>query len=77
MRLSEFWEALDALFTPALSRTMARDVHLDRLDSQTALTALDDGVEPRDVFHALCDQAGIPVGGRDAADRQRLVPPRR
>jgi len=77
MRLSEFWELADAVFGPAYSRTLAREMALNGLDSLTPAAALEAGVPPRDVWHAWCDQMQVPLDERDGHDRTRLLPPRR
>lgn len=77
MRLSEFWDLIDHVFGPQYSRTLAREMHLTGLDSRTCMVALDDGVDPRDVWHALCDQMQIPPDARDGGDPDKLVPPAR
>ena len=77
MRLSEFWELADAVFGAAYSRTLAREMALNGLDSLTPAAALEAGVPPRDVWHAWCDQMQIPLDERDGSDRTRLLPPRR
>lgn len=77
MRLSEFWNLLDHVFGSAYARTLARDLHLDRLDDRTAVAALEDGEDPRDVWHAVCHQMDIPEDRRDGGDRTRLIPPER
>ena len=77
MRLSEFWELADAVFGAAYSRTLAREMALNGLDSLTPAAALEAGVPPRDVWHAWCDQMQIPLDERDGRDRTRLLPPRR
>ena len=77
MRLSEFWGLADAVFGPAYSRTLAREMAVNGLDSLTPAAALEAGVPPRDVWHAWCDQMQIPLDARDGNDRTRVVPPRR
>jgi len=77
MRLSEFWELADAVFGPAYSRTLARQLALTACDSLTPVAALEAGVPPRDVWHAWCDEMQIPVGERAGRDPSRTVPPRR
>ncbi|PKQ25691.1 MAG: DUF3046 domain-containing protein [Actinobacteria bacterium HGW-Actinobacteria-4] len=77
MRLSEFWELVDEVFGKEYSRSLARDLHLNALNSLTCLEALEAGTDPRDVWHALCDQMEIPRDQRDGGDRKRLVPPPR
>ncbi len=77
MRLSEFWALADAVFGPAYSRTLARELALTSLDSLTPAQALDAGRAPRDVWHAWCAQMDVPVSARDGGDRRRNVPPPR
>lgn len=77
MRLSEFWELADAVFGPAYSRTYARELSLTAFDSLTPLDALEAGISPRDVWHAWCDEAQVPLAERAGKDRSRIVPPRR
>ncbi|WP_084040305.1 DUF3046 domain-containing protein [Demequina sp. NBRC 110053] len=77
MRHSQFWALLDDVFGEAYAGTLARELALDALDSRTCRDALDDGVPPRDVWHALCDQMDIPMERRDGGRRERAVPPPR
>lgn len=77
MRLSEFWELMDHVFGAAYSRTLARELALDMSDSRTAVEALEAGVDPRDVWHAVCQQMDVPLGARDGGDRERMIPPPR
>jgi hypothetical protein len=77
MRLSEFWELADAVFGREYSRTLAREMAVNGLDSLTPAAALEAGVPPRDVWHAWCDQMQVPLDARDGNDRTRVVPPRR
>lgn len=77
MRVSEFWALMDQVFGGGYSRTLARECHLTGLDSLTCTEALERGLPPRDVWHALCDQMDIPLEQRDGGDHERLVPPPR
>ena len=77
MRLSEFWGLADAVFGPTYSRTLAREMAVNGLDSMTPAAALEAGVPPRDVWHAWCDQMQVPLAERDGRDRERMVPPPR
>ncbi len=77
MRHTELWSLLDDVFGPAYSRTLAKELALDALDSRTCLEALDAGVSPRDVWHAVCDQMDVPLERRDGGARERMIPPRR
>lgn len=76
MRLSEFWELADAVFGEAYARTLTREIHLTSI-GDTPVGALEAGVAPRDVWHALCDEMQVPLEARDGNDRTRNVPPRR
>jgi hypothetical protein len=77
MLLSDFWALLDSVFGPAYARTLAKQLVLTDLGDRTAARALDDGVPPRDVWHALCDAMEVPLSERDGGDLTRVVPPRR
>ncbi|MBN2176173.1 MAG: DUF3046 domain-containing protein [Demequinaceae bacterium] len=77
MLLSDFWALLDDVFGSAYARTLAREHHLTVLDDRTVIQALDEGVAPRDVWHALCDEMDVPEAARDGGDRTRLIPPAR
>ncbi|WP_127841750.1 DUF3046 domain-containing protein [Actinomyces wuliandei] len=55
MRYSEFWEAVEAVFGSGYGRSLAQDLVLPGLGA-TCLEALADGVAPRRVWHALCDE---------------------
>ncbi|MFV0633210.1 DUF3046 domain-containing protein [Demequina sp.] len=77
MRHSQFWSLIDDVFGDAYSRTLARELALDAMSSRTSVQALDDGEDPRDVWHALCDQMDVPLERRDGGARERTVPPPR
>ena len=77
MRLREFYALLDEVFGTEYARTLAREMVLTDLDSRTSDQALGDGVDPRDVWHALCDAMDVEPARRDGGDRTRLIPPPR
>ena len=77
MRYREFWDLVDEVFGPAYGRTLVREQVLTRLGDRTAAEALDGGVEPRDVWHALCDALDVPEAQRWGRDEHRQAPPRR
>ncbi|WNM26255.1 DUF3046 domain-containing protein [Demequina capsici] len=77
MRLSEFWLLINDVFGETYAPTLAQDHALTALGSRTCVQALDDGIAPRDVWHALCDELDVPLDRRDGGDRRRVVPPRR
>lgn len=58
MNHSEFWAALEEVFGSAYGRSLAQDLVLPGLGT-TCVEALDSGVAPRDVWHALCDETEI------------------
>ncbi len=77
MRLSEFRLAAAEAFGDAYAPTLCKQLALNGLDSLTANEALEKGVAPRDVWHALCDQMDVTPAVRSGLDDKRLIPPRR
>lgn len=77
MRYREFWQLVDEVLGSAHGRALVHELVLAPLDGRTAEQALDDGVEPRDVWHALCDELDVPDARRWGADRHRQAPPPR
>ena len=77
MRLSEFTTAVAEAFGEAYAPTLRKELALTGLDSMTCDAALQRGIAPRDVWHALCDQMGVEDDVRHGADPKRLIPPRR
>jgi len=76
VKLSEFRQLVEAAFGPVLGPALVREQVLPTLGNRTSAEALSAGVEPRDVWHHLCDTL-------DATDEQRwgrpgssAVPPR-
>ncbi|THJ64896.1 DUF3046 domain-containing protein [Arthrobacter echini] len=73
MRVSDFWRLMDDEFGESYSRTLARDLVVDRLGDRTAAEALDDGVDPKAVWVAVCSTQDVPRErwlGRDIAPRR-------
>jgi hypothetical protein len=77
VRYREFWELVDEVFGDAYGRTLASDQVLTALENRTAAQAIDDGVEPRIVWHALCDALDVPDARRWGRDEHRQAPPAR
>ena len=77
MRLSEFRSACSDVFGEEYSPTLRKELALTALDSMTAEQALDAGVAPRDVWHALCEQMSVDPAMGVGKDAKRLIPPRR
>lgn len=76
MRLREFWQLVDEVFGRVHGRALTNDLVLTALDGRTAAAALEDGEEPRTVWHALCDAMEISDTRRFGASH-RQAPPRR
>ena len=60
MRLTEFHELVDAQFGSLLGASLLVDHLLTRLGGRTAEQAIEDGVDPRDVWRALCADFDVP-----------------
>jgi hypothetical protein len=76
VRLREFWQLVDEVFGPAYGRALAREQVLAALGDRTPVEALDAGLQPRDVWHALCDALDVPDAQRWGHDVDRQAPPR-
>ncbi|WP_146841904.1 DUF3046 domain-containing protein [Cellulomonas composti] len=76
MRYSELWELVDEVLGSAAGREIVATLVVGGLDNRTAQAALDDGVEPRAVWHALCDELEVPAERRWGADERRPAEPR-
>lgn len=57
MKSSEFWDAVDAVFGPRLGRSYAADMYLPGV-AGTCVEALERGVPPLEVWHALVEETG-------------------
>jgi hypothetical protein len=78
--MSEFWILVDEEFGAAQGRALVRDHVVGSLGHRTAEQALAAGVDPRDVWFALCDDLRVPVErrwGRDERARGQAVRRRR
>ena len=70
MRVSEFWTLVTDEFGDAYGRSLAADHHLLVLEDRTAREALDAGVEPKEIWLALCDALDVPQERRLGRDRR-------
>lgn len=77
MRYSEFRSLVDDVLGPAQGGVLVASLRLGALGDRTAQAALADGEDPRDVWHALCDELEVPESRRWGTDRRRAAPPRR
>jgi hypothetical protein len=68
VRISHFWALMDDEFGPSYAGTLARDHVLGALGQRTAVAALADGVPPREVWLALCDDLDVPPERRLGRD---------
>ncbi|KQM24030.1 MULTISPECIES: DUF3046 domain-containing protein [unclassified Frigoribacterium] len=64
MRKSEFARAVEDEFGEAYGRVVTRDLVIQSLGDRTADQAIAQGESPRDVWLALCDAEGVPMGRR-------------
>ncbi|MBU8832286.1 DUF3046 domain-containing protein [Mycolicibacterium goodii] len=60
MRLTEFHELVDGQFGSMRGRSLLVDHVLSDLGGRTAAEAIEDGVEPRQVWRALCADFDVP-----------------
>lgn len=60
MRLTEFHELVDSRFGVGRGRSLLLDHVLTGFGGRTAAQAVADGVEPRDVWRALCADFDVP-----------------
>lgn len=64
MRLTVFWERMNARFGAAYADSLARDLVIAELGGRTVNAALDAGEEPQAVWNAVCDAADVPFAER-------------
>jgi hypothetical protein len=68
---------MDDEFGPGYSRSVARDQTLPSLDGHTVDTALAAGVQPREVWRAVCEAMSVPPERHWGIDRSaKSVPDR-
>ena len=61
MKLSEFWLAVSDEFGEAYGRVITHDLVLGSLGGLTAEEAIKAGVNPREIWLALCKAADVPA----------------
>jgi hypothetical protein len=71
--MSHFWTLMDDEFGAAYAGSLARDHVIGALDNRTVVQALADGVPPRQVWEALCDEMDVPRERRLGRD-DRVAP---
>jgi hypothetical protein len=60
VRLTEFSELVEGQFGQVRGASMLVDHSLSQFDGRTAAQAIEDGVDPRDVWRALCADFDVP-----------------
>ena len=65
MRVSEFWRLMNDEFGEASARSLAKDLVVSAMGERTALQALEQGEDPRVVWHAVRDAMDVGGGRRD------------
>lgn len=60
VRLTQFRELVEAQFGPVRGASLLADHVLTRLGGRTAEQAIEAGVDPRDVWWALCADFDVP-----------------
>ncbi len=76
MRLREFRELAAEVFGNTAA-VLTAELVMPELGNRTANEALEAGIEPSAVWHALCDAMDVPEERRWGKDAKRLAPPRR
>lgn len=64
MRLTVFWERMARRFGAAYADSVARDLVIAALGHRTVAQALEAGVEPAEVWNAVCEAVEVPVADR-------------
>ncbi|MBU3064217.1 DUF3046 domain-containing protein [Nocardia sp. NEAU-G5] len=62
MRLTEFQEMLHTQFGVSRGDVLLSDHVLPSMGGRTGSQAIEDGVDPRDVWRALCAEFDVPRG---------------
>ncbi|MBT2514244.1 DUF3046 domain-containing protein [Arthrobacter sp. ISL-30] len=68
MRISDFWRLMDDEFGTGYSRVLSSSLVLAGVRGRTADEALAAGVNPRDVWLAICDVQDVPESRRLGRD---------
>lgn len=62
--MTHFWERMTERFGPAYVDSVARDQVIGLLGDRTIYAALEAGVEPKEVWLAVCEHFDVPVRER-------------
>jgi hypothetical protein len=64
VRLTHFWERMTERFGPGYVDSVARDQVIRVLGDRTVYAALEAGVEPKEVWLAVCEHFDVPAADR-------------
>ena len=64
MRLTEFWERMGAHFGAAYADSVARDQVIAELGGRTVYQAIEQGVDTKDIWRAVCARFEVPASHR-------------
>ncbi|HWC35656.1 MAG TPA: DUF3046 domain-containing protein [Mycobacteriales bacterium] len=64
VRVTEFWERMREQFGPAYADAVARDQVISALGGRSAHEALASGIDPKQVWLAVCEHFELPVNIR-------------
>jgi Protein of unknown function (DUF3046) len=74
VRLTEFWDRMNAQFGDVYAQSVAKDFVFDKLGGRTVDRALADGVDAKVVWRAVCDTFKVPDNLRLRCRRTRVTP---
>jgi hypothetical protein len=60
VRLTEFWDRMNAQFGDVYAQSVAKDFVFDQLGGRTVERALADGVDAKAAWRAVCDTFKVP-----------------
>jgi len=60
VRLTEFWNRMNAQFGEVYAQSVAKDFVFDKLGGRTVERALADGIDAKAVWRAVCDTFKLP-----------------
>ena len=64
VRLTYFWELMNAEFGAARAASVSRDHVFAQLGGRTVMDALEAGIDPRQVWKAVCEVYDVPPARR-------------
>lgn len=74
MQHTVYWELMEDEFGSMRARSLHTDLALSSLGSRTPAEAFDDGYEPREIWEAICESAGVPFERRLGKDKPLSTP---